>query len=362
MQQLHEDFANRDQTLKASKALLGHVKAETQKLQANSSKKNLLASQDSDDEDGAEDDDQPIWLNISTKQHIVDKNRLKPSKIAVPNSLNKAEDLTICLITTDPQRAVKNVVADPTFPTSLSTRINRVIGITKLQARYKSFESRRQLLAEHDIFLADDRIITRLPTILGKAFYKSTAKRPIPISIAPRKSDESKTKTKKPKGEQSAEVAAPNIVAAEIERALNSVTISLRPGTNVSVRVGLASFTPEELASNVATVVPKLIEKHVVKGWRNVRSVNVKSPTSFAVPIWLSDDLWAEAENVIEDHREEADAIEGVKEDDKKRKRNPTTTKGPQTGERKKPKTQSNEDEPRKQRLASQKAKVFNGL
>lgn len=350
------------QTLKASKALLSHVQAEAKKLTTSSSKKSLLATQDSDDEDGAQDDEEPIWLNLSTKQHIVDKNRLKPSKISIPHTLNLSEDLNICLITTDPQRAVKNVVADPTFPTSLSTKINRIIGVTKLQARYKTFESRRQLVAEHDIFLADDRIITRLPAILGKTFYKGTAKRPIPISIAPKKTEETKGKqAKRSKEEKESAVAPPHVVASEIEKALNSVTISLKPGTNVSVRIGLASFTPQQLAENVAAVVPKLIEKHVVKGWRNVRSVNIKSPTSMAVPIWLSDELWAEDENVIGTDSNQQKAIEDIKEEDgdKKRKRNPATTKGPQTGQRKKTKTNSDEDELRKKRLANQKTKVF---
>lgn len=314
---------------------------------------------DSDD-DGANDDDQPIWLNLATKQHIVDKNRLKPGKIAIPHTLNDDENLTICLITTDPQRAVKNAVADPSFPSSLSTKITRIIGITKLQARYKSFESRRQLLSDHDIFLADDRIVTRLPKLLGKVFYKGTAKRPIPISIAPRKTEVSNsTRSKSRKQDNQALAAEPKIVAAEIERALHSIPVSLRPGLNVSIRIGLASFTAHQLAENIEAVVPKLIEKHVVKGWRNVRSINIKSPTSFAVPIWLSKDLWTEVEGVIEQNGSEVPAIEGAEVEEKKRKRNPSTTKGPQAGQRKKTKVDDGDNDTRKQRLASQKAKAF---
>jgi ribosome biogenesis protein UTP30 len=173
-----------------------------------------------------------------------------------------------------------------------------------LKARYHSFESRRELLSEHDVFLADDRIITRLPDTLGKVFYKGTIKRPIPIQIAQENRIEGKRvnppKQRVPNKEKHASVASPTIVAKEVEKALKSVPVSLKPGTGLSVRVGNTKLTPQQLADNISVVARGIIERHVVKGWRNVKSIHVKSPNSAAIPIWLSDDMWAEDEGVAD--------------------------------------------------------------
>lgn len=353
-----------DQTLRASQALLKHVQAEIKKIQESGDKKNLLAKEDSDDEE-EDDNAQPIWLNLATKQYITDKHRLKPSKIPVPHSLNNNENRTICLITTDPQRAVKNVVADPSFPHALSTRITRVIGLTKLLARYKSFEQKRQLLSEHDVFLADDRIVSRLPKALGKIFYKGTAKRPIPINIAPK--DQANDKKKLPKDERQAAVAGPAVVSKEIEKALACVPVTLSPGYNISVRVGLDSFTPEQLKDNVTAVTQATIDKHVVNGWKNVKSVHIKSPSSVALPIWLAEDLWTEnttSKPAIE-NGDQATEDADSELSSKKRKRKQNTTRGTQSGERKKARiaeerAKDKEDAAaRKARLSAQKASAL---
>lgn len=349
-----------DQTLRASQALLKHVQAEVKKLQDSSQKKNLLAMEDSDNEEDDEDA-RPIWLNLATKQYITDKHRLKPSKIPVPHSLNNNENATICLITTDPQRAVKNVVADPSFPRALATRITCIIGLTKLLARYKSFEQKRQLLSEHDVFLADDRIVSRLPKALGKIFYKGTAKRPIPINIAPK--DQTKDKSKKvPKDERQAVVAGPTIIAKEIEKALACVPVTLSPGYNISVRIGLDSFTPEQLKDNVTSATQAIIDKHVVSGWKNVKSVHIKSPNSVALPIWLAEDLWTE--NTKSSATAVGNGEQTSELSSKKRKRKQNTTRGAQNGERKKARkaeerAKDKEDAAaRKARLSAQKASV----
>lgn len=351
-----------DQTLRASQALLKHVQAEVKRLKDADPKKNLLATNDSDDEQDSEDA-QPIWLTLATKQYITDKSRLKPSKIAVPHSLHTNENSTICIITADPQRATKNVVADPTFPKDLSTRITKIIGFTKLLSRYKSFEQRRQLLSEHDIFLADDRIVSRLPKALGKVFYKGTAKRPIPVNLASREKTEKVKKVVNAapsKEEKDSAVASSAIVAKEIQRALRCVPVSLSPGYNIAVRVGLESFTADQLKENIVTAANGIIEKHVVSGWKNVKSIHVKTPTSLALPIWLAEDLFVEAEpKAVETGEDQADGV------DKKRKRNPNTSKGPQSGERKKAKLaeaklrEKADGDLRKASLAAQKAAVL---
>lgn len=354
-----------EQTLRASQALLKHIQEEVKRIKESGYKRNLLATEDSDEEEEA-DDAQPVWLNLTTKQYIADKSRLKPSKIPVPHPLNTNENSTICLITTDPQRAVKNVVADPTFPSSLSTRITRIIGLSKLLVRYKSFEQRRQLLSEHDVFLADERIVSRLPKALGKIFYKGTAKRPIPINMAPKDSSRDKANKKSSKEDKQAAVASPAFVSKEIEKALASVPVTLSPGYNIAVRIGLNTFSPQQLTDNVTKAAHAIIDKHVVSGWKNVKSIHIKSPNSIALPVWLAGDLWAEntqlASTEILGQGSQAAETESP---DRMPKRKANTAAGMQGGDRKKARLveerarEKDEATARKARLSAQKASAF---
>lgn len=296
-----------------------------------------------------------MWLILTTKKHVVDKNRLKPGKISLPHSLNSSPSLSICLITADPQRNIKDIVADPAFPSELSSRIDKVIGFSKLKARYQSFETRRQLFAEHDVFLADDRIITRLVPTLGKIFYKSS-KRPIPIRIAEiEKVDGKRVKhdpKKKPaKEERSASFASPLIVAKEIERTLTCAPVQLAPSTTAAIRVGSSNFTAEQLSENIAAVVNGMTEKFVAKGWRNIKAIHVKGANTMAMPIWLASELWVEDADVVE----ETPAIEDENKADKKRK---STGDEKLLSAKKTKKTKSADDEDDASEAAARKEKL----
>lgn len=280
------------------------MQRETQRLKEATTKKDLFEAynDDASDSETTVSNDQPIWLTLATKKHMADKARLKPGKLKVPHSLNKSPNLSVCLITTDPQRAVKDAIADPSFPKTLSSRITKVIGYSKLKARYHSFESRRQLLAEHDIFLADDRIILQLVATLGKTFYKATAKRPVPIAIAPRRQSDKQDAKTKARGsaavKKDAAIASPVIVAQEIERTLNTVPISMKPGASIAIRVGWPNFSPEQLAENVRAVVDGIVPRFIAKGWRNVKSIHIKGPNTAALPIWHAPNMWTSEDDI----------------------------------------------------------------
>lgn len=284
------------QTLKASRALLKHIKSSET---ASSSKPNLLASAE-DDED-QQDDSTPIWLTLTTKTHLSDKNRLKPSKIAVPHPLNTSTTSTICLITADPQRTFKDIVWAPTFPPALRSRITRVIGLSKLKIKFKQYEAQRKLFAEHDVFLADDRIINQLPKALGKVFYKTTTKRPIPVVLAePLPKSEGKRIARAKNVREALKAGGPKQIAKEIEKAVHSAVVHPSPSTNTAVRVGYASWDAQNVADNVEAVVNGLIEKHVTKKWRGVKAVYIKGPETMSLPIWLADEMWVDEADVLE--------------------------------------------------------------
>ncbi|KAH0538796.1 hypothetical protein FGG08_004628 [Glutinoglossum americanum] len=313
---------DKEQTLKASRALLAHIENEKRNKDSKAEKRNLLASTEgSSDEEGIELSDVPIWLVLTTKRHIIDKKRLKPGKISIPHSLNTSRTSTICLITADPQRSFKNAVANPLFPAHLRTRITRVIAISKLRSKYKPYESKRQLFSEHDIFLADDRIVALLPNILGKAFYKSGTKRPVTVNIAAEDERKSKEKEKKMKSRKDTEVsdhsvASPERLANEITRTLSTALVHLSPSTCTSIRVGKASWDAIKVAENIDAAVAGLTTKFVPKGWRGVRAIHIKGPETAALPLWLADELWLDESDILEDVPvgDEVKAIEGSRE------------------------------------------------
>lgn len=294
---------NAAQTLRATTALLRKIQTDQATLHASADKTNLLA--DADEEEA--EDEVPIWLILTTKKHIIDKKRLKPGKILLPNPyLDDTDDtLRICLITADPQRQYKDLITQPNFPLDLAKRIQRVIGITKLKAKYKSYESRRQLLSEYDVFLADDRVITYLPKVLGKVFYKGGSKRPIPVALEGKRQDRDEAGNKRRKlsegGTKVVKAAVrPEDVAHEISRTLRCALVHLAPSTTTAVKVGKASMTPEAVQENVGAVVDAMVERYVPQKWRNLRSVHVKGPNTAALPIWMAEELWEDEKDVHE--------------------------------------------------------------
>lgn len=142
-----------------------------------------------------------------------------------------------------------------------------------------------------------------LPKALGKTFYKSTAKRPIPVSIAapaPR-SEGKKIARAKTAEKTSGTPAAPKAIAAEIEKAVQSALVHISPSVSTAVRIGYANMKPEELAANVEVVVNEMVEKLVTKKWRNVKGIYIKGKDSAALPIWLADELWVDETDVLDD-------------------------------------------------------------
>lgn len=362
------------QVSRASSALLRHIKSKSEEQEKSATKKTLIGDNDEDEDEDTPLHNEAVWLVVTTKKHVVDKNRLKPGKISIPHSLNASSNLSVCLITADPQRAVKNIVTDPSFPQDLTSRIDKVIGYTKLKSRYHTFESRRQLLAEHDVFLADDRIIMRLVNTLGKIFYKSS-KRPIPVRIAGIEKVDGKRIKKDPKqknidntsDEKNSSFASPLIVAKEIERTLSSAPVQLAPATTASIRIASSKFTPEQLAENVEAVVKGLTDKFITKGWRNLKAIHIKGASTTAMPVWLASELWVDEGDVAEKAPEDdVKALEGAKNNGKKRK---STGEGekPLEGSKKpkKPKGGSNDEEEaislnaRKEKLQQQKEKAL---
>lgn len=226
-----------------------------------------------------------------------------------------ADDVRICIFTKDPQREYKNIVASDTFPEHVRSKVAKVIGIEKLKKKWKTFEAKRQLLAEYDVFMVDDRCIKSAVDCLGKTFYASKAKRPIPIKLTAGRRLTKKDGSKKTDNI----VGTPEGIAREVEDALSATYVSMSSSANTSIKVGKASMTPQQLKENIEAVAKKVIEMHIEHKWRNVRSLHIKGPTTKSLPIWLAEELWLDEDKVM-DQEPQLMIGDGEKKGEKKRK------------------------------------------
>ncbi|CBX99087.1 hypothetical protein LEMA_P083260.1 [Plenodomus lingam JN3] len=300
------------QVERAAKALVAHMQKHVTEKQEAAPVKNLA-----EDEDEPEANDEPIFLSVTTKKHIHDTSRLKPTKIVLPHPII-AENVRICMFTKDPQRTYKDLVASDAFPAALRTKVQRVLGVEKLKKRYKSYEQKRALAAEYDLFLVDDRIIKIVAEFLGKSFYGTKSKRPIPIRLtAGAYIDKSARKDSK---EPVNVIGTAQGIAKEIETALKSTYLSLSASANSSIKIGLLSMTPQQVTENTTAVVNAIVPKHIEHGWRNVRGLHIKGAKTKALPIWLADELWIDETQVL-DGPHHAAITDSAKSDSAQRKR-----------------------------------------
>jgi ribosome biogenesis protein UTP30 len=174
-----------------------------------------------------------------------------------------------------------------------------VIGVDKLKKKFKSFEQKRQLLNDYEIFMVDDRVIKIVADFLGKTFYQSKSKRPVPIRLTAGAyvDKTAKKDAKEPQGV----VGTAQGIAKEIESALNATYLSMSASANTSIRVGKLSMTAQQIKENTAAVVAAIIPKHVEQGWRNVRALHIKGAATKALPIWLADELWISDAQVLDE-------------------------------------------------------------
>jgi len=343
---------DRNQVDKASLALTKHFERQQESEKSKKRKKPGLLDTE---EDGEESDGVPLWLIITAKRHILDSNRLKPGTIPLPHPYNTATESRICLITADPpessRRAYKELVKHPKFPADLSASIGKVIKVSSLRAKFKSFESLRKLYAEYDIFFADDRVIKMLPQILGKTFYKNTTKRPIPVSLTG-KEKWGKKKDKQPKVHKITQrekgapgpdtVGDPADVGADIRKALNSALVHLSQSPTTAVRVAHSGWKPDMVADNIEAVVEGLVQRFIPKQWQNVKSIHIKGPNTAALPIWLADELWQDEKDILDDIEEsKAGAIEA----------NPNSKKAGKTKRKHTESTDKTESKQRKEKM-----------
>ncbi|KAJ3287160.1 hypothetical protein HK104_008732 [Borealophlyctis nickersoniae] len=262
------------QVAKASKALIA--------FHANKEK----AAEAAKPELGDAPAEETVELVVTTKK-MPDKMRAKPQRIPIRHSLLD-ESCEVCLFTKDPQRTYKDLLQSKGV-----TRVARVMGVSKLKAKFKPYEAKRQLLGSYDLFLADERVLPVLPPLLGKSFFERK-RHPAPVDMT--------------KGN----------LSAEIDQAINSTYLHFNKGVCNVIKVGKTSFTPDQVTENVMAAMP-VIARKIPQKWKNILSIHLKTSTSAALPLYLATSEGAEGKEEKEkvdqsptgSKRKVADAIQG---------------------------------------------------
>ncbi|KAL3899785.1 MAG: hypothetical protein SGCHY_001799 [Lobulomycetales sp.] len=198
-----------------------------------------------------------ISVLIGTRELKVTSARTCPIQIPVPHAVFP-DNYSVCLFVKDPQRLYKDKVSEQEIG-----YVKRVIGVSKLSKKFRSYEAKRILADEYDLFMADERILPLLPKSLGKTFLKRKAKVPVKVDV-------SKVKDLK----------------ATLDNAfLKSTYLHLGQGSCLNIKVGRIGQDSTEIVENILAAIEtagnKIPGKHA-----NIKSVHLKLPDSIALPLY----------------------------------------------------------------------------
>lgn len=110
------------------------------------------------------EEDEFVSIQIGLKMPP-NKKKVNPHRIPVKHSLYAETE--ICLFTKDPSSTYEDRLNN--HPVD---EVKTVIDVSTLRKDYRQYEDKRGLMALYDFFLADDRIVTLLPPLIGKTFFR----------------------------------------------------------------------------------------------------------------------------------------------------------------------------------------------
>jgi ribosome biogenesis protein UTP30 len=174
----------------------------------------------------------------------------------------------ICLIVKDLEKGLK-VDHEATinhFKALLADKgveVASVISLRELKVEYKPYEAKTALCHRHEIFLADERIVRLLPKFLGKPFYKRK-RFPMPVDLTAKD------------------------LSKEVDKVIRTVMLPLsHNGTCSMLRVGHTSMKSNHLIDNILQAT-EVLSKQYPGGWKNIRSIHLKTEESLAIPMHMS--------------------------------------------------------------------------
>ncbi|ODV81781.1 ribosomal protein L1, partial [Suhomyces tanzawaensis NRRL Y-17324] len=229
-------------------------------------------SENTDKEKLFDDDDdnlKTLFLQLNTKKFSASRPQFKPKFIKLSHSIYPSETKA-CLIIRD--QLVKTTEQLEALESENLPYVSQILPVNELKTTYKSFEKRRQLHDEYDLFIVDDAVFNLMPSLLGKTFYGvGHRKIPLPIRVTSTKSHNELSIT---------------TLKNQLEKCLNS-TIYLPPtGVNISIKVGAITdkFETSQLVQNLQDAL-SAFEKDSLK------SVMVRTVKSPSLPLYYAEKL-----------------------------------------------------------------------
>lgn len=209
------------------------------------------------------EDEELLYLQVTLKRMPTQSRRDKPICIPLPYPIYTPKSTSLCLFIKDQLAADRQPQLHKRIEhLKKSGLVAKVITVSKLKTKYESFEAKRKLCNEYDLFLADDRVLSTLPKLIGKSFFKKK-KQPVPVKL---------------RG---------NDWQAEIHKACSSTHMYSPSGSCINVRIGLSSMSAGQIVGNVKAALPSLVQ-HIPKQWANVQALYLKSAESVALPVYQS--------------------------------------------------------------------------
>ncbi len=138
----------------------------------------------------------------------------------------------------------------------------QVIGVKKMEKKYQPYEMRRKLAGSYDLFVCDQTISKPLIPLCGKIFFQ---RHKMPLAIALTEAD----------------------AVAAIEAAKHAATLAQSKGVCWAIKVGRTGQTATQVAENAINAANFAIARHVAGGWSNIQSINLKTDSSVALPVFV---------------------------------------------------------------------------
>lgn len=209
----------------------------------------------------AEDDD-VIYMHITLKSVPTGPRKDKPVRLALPHPIYEVGKAEVCLFVKDRAGEGHKEAKErhQRMERAGKTGISKVIGISQLRKKYESFEAKRNLCNQFDVFLADDRVLPSLPKLIGKSFFRAK-KQPIPVNV---------------RGDN---------WANEVRKSLSGTFMVLPQGSCLNIKVALATQSEDAIVENVDAALKAACEK-IPKKFANVQAVFLKTAESAALPIY----------------------------------------------------------------------------
>lgn len=224
-----------------------------------------------------DDDDLPLFLQVTSNKFFAQNNILKPRMLEIPHPIYDLEDVKVCIFVKDDLFDEESLQRIELLKDDELKNLNQIVTVKELKTKYHQYEARRKLLSEFDMFLTDSSIANMIPKLLGKTFFGSS-KLPLTISI---------TEKKKLSVEK---------LTRNFKKALNSVGYVLPMGTNTSFKLGMLGQDLKALKENIYAIA-KYLEQFPI------RFIQLKLNGSPALPIFIAKKIYTD-EDIISSEEE----------------------------------------------------------